>query len=237
MNELRIFENADFGEVRTIEEDGKILFCGKDIAKSLGYENAPKAIHDHCKKDGCPNRYPIIDSLGRTQEATFITESDVYRLIIRSKLPSAEKFEQWIFEEVLLQIRKTGGYIPTNSEDTNETIMAKAYLIATETLRQKAELINKLQPLADIAEIRICKKGCFSITDITKSLGFKRGQITRWAKAQGYLHSVITEVNKLGEKFFVVYSSDMIHNQIGLTKMGVQLITDNKEEILKIKIR
>ncbi|MEG1353711.1 MAG: BRO family protein [Bacilli bacterium] len=233
MNELRIFENADFGEVRIIEEDGKILFCGKDIAESLGYSNPREALLKHCK--GVTKHDTL--TKGGMQIISFITESDVYRLIIRSKLPSAEKFEQWIFEEVLPQIRKTGGYIPTNSEDTNETIMAKAYLIATETLRQKAELINKLQSLADIAETRICKKGCFSITDITKSLGFKRGQITRWAKAQGYLHSVITEVNKLGEEFFVVYSSDMIHNQIGLTKMGVQLVTDNKEEILKIKIR
>ena len=111
-----------------------------------------------------------------------INESGVYALILGSELPSAKRFKRWITKEVIPQIRKTGGYIPIKEEDTNETIMAKAYLIATETLAKQKELVNKLQPLADVAETRIEKKGCLSLTDVTKSLGFKRGQITRWAK-------------------------------------------------------
>lgn len=109
-----------------------------------------------------------------------INESGVYALILGSELPSAKRFKRWITKEVIPQIRKTGGYIPIKEEDTNVTIMAKAYLIATETLAKQKELVNKLQPLADVAETRIEKKGCLSLTDVTKSLGFKRGQITRW---------------------------------------------------------
>lgn len=111
-----------------------------------------------------------------------INESGVYALILGSELPSAKRFKRWITKEVIPQIRKTGGYIPIKKEDTNVTIMAKAYLIATETLAKQKELVNKLQPLADVAETRIEKKGCLSLTDVTKSLGFKRGQITGWAK-------------------------------------------------------
>jgi phage antirepressor YoqD-like protein len=166
-----------------------------------------------------------------------INESGFYALVLGSELPSAKRFKRWITKEVIPQIRKTGGYIPIKEEDTNETIMAKAYLIATETLAKQKELVNKLQPLADVAETRIEMKGCLSLTDVTKSLGFKRGQITRWAKAQGYLHLTLTEVNKVGEKYFKVYSSDQIHNQIGITEEGLQLIRDNKETIMTLTVK
>lgn len=108
---------SDFGEVRTMEENGEILFCASDVAKALGYSNPNKAVIDHCKKDGVTNR-EVIDSLGRTQEAKFIREPDLYRLVAKSKLPQAEKFETWIFEEVLPSIRQHGMYAtPTKVED------------------------------------------------------------------------------------------------------------------------
>lgn len=113
-NEIKVFENDGFGTIRTIEENGKILFCGTDVAKALGYSDTAKAIKAHCKEDGwaiCP----VIDNMGREQQAKFINEGNVYRLITHSKLPSAEKFEHWVFDEVLPTIRKTGGYV-ANSE-------------------------------------------------------------------------------------------------------------------------
>lgn len=105
-NQLRIFENPAFGSIRTIEEDGKILFCGKDICSALGYSNARKAIGDHCR--GVTKRDTPTES--GIQEMNFIPEGDVYRLIARSRLPAAEKFERWVFDEVLPSIRQTGGY-------------------------------------------------------------------------------------------------------------------------------
>lgn len=114
MNTIQIFNNNEFGEIRTFEENGKPLFCGKDIATALGYENATKAVRDHCRTDGGLKRYPIVDALGRTQEAVFISEGDVYRLITHSKLPAAERFERWVFDEVLPSIRKLGAYMTTD---------------------------------------------------------------------------------------------------------------------------
>lgn len=109
--ELQIFENSEFGSVRTLlDEDGKILFCGSDVAKALGYSQTAKAVREHCKEDGCLIR-TVTDGLGRTQRARFITEGNVYRLILRSKLPSAEKFEKWVVEEVLPTLRGHGAYI------------------------------------------------------------------------------------------------------------------------------
>lgn len=110
MNNIQVFENSAFGAVRTYTENDKTYFCGKDVAMALGYTNPNKAIIDHCKIDGVTKRY-LIDSLGRQQEAKFVSEGNLYRLITHSKLPQAENFESWIFDEVLPAIRKHGAYM------------------------------------------------------------------------------------------------------------------------------
>lgn len=101
--------NYDFhGSTVRIHVDGDTVeYCARDIATALGYTNTSKAISDHCR--GVTNRYPIVDSLGRTQEATFVSEGDVYRLIVSSQLPAAVEFEHWLFDEVVPQIRP--GYL------------------------------------------------------------------------------------------------------------------------------
>lgn len=115
MNNLKIFNNTEFGQVRMIEENGQIWFCGADVASALGFKDTVNALKQHCREDGVVKRH-LIDSMGRQQEAKFINEPNLYRLIIHSKLPSAERFEKWVFEEVLPAIRKTGKYemVPTN---------------------------------------------------------------------------------------------------------------------------
>lgn len=116
MNEVKIFSNKQFGEVRTLEEQGKVYFCGKDVAEALGYALARKAIADHCKLSGVLKRN-LIDNLGRKQQAKFIDEGNLYRLIAHSKLPSAEQFETWVFDDVLPTLRKTGNYNLKPTED------------------------------------------------------------------------------------------------------------------------
>lgn len=106
MNELQIFNSEEFGEIRTIEIDGKPYFVGTDVAKALGYSNPRKAILDHCK--GVTKRDTPTSS--GVQLMSYINEGDLYRLIMKSKLPSAEKFESWVMDEVLPTIRKTGSY-------------------------------------------------------------------------------------------------------------------------------
>lgn len=115
MNELKIFQNEEFGEVRSLVINDEPWFVGKDVAKALGYENPSKAIRDHVeeedKKVGVQNVTPYIsDNLGRKQYPTFINESGVYSLIFGSKLPSAKKFKHWVTSEVLPTLRKTGKY-------------------------------------------------------------------------------------------------------------------------------
>lgn len=106
MNEIKIFENTEFGSVRTIEENGKVMFCGKDVAMSLGYKRPADAISAHCK-GVCELPTP---TAGGVQKMKFISEGDIYRLAAKSELPGAEKFESWIFDEVLPSIRRTGVY-------------------------------------------------------------------------------------------------------------------------------
>ena len=148
MEEVKIFKSNDFGEVRTIKEEDKVLFCGSDIAKGLGYVIPHKAINTHCK--GVLKRN--IHTSGGEQEMLFIPEGDVYRLIIKSKLPLAEKFEKWIFEEVLPTIRKTGGYIQNDdlflntylpSADEATKILFKAQLQVVRSLNNKVEKLEE----------------------------------------------------------------------------------------------
>lgn len=123
-NDVQLFTAPEFGTIRTLIAEGVVLFCGKDVATALGYVNPAKAIRDHCK--GGPKRYPL-ETQGGIQQTRFITEPDLYRLIINSKLPAAQKFEAWIFEEVLPAIRKHGGYIrPDATEHQVNALIAQA---------------------------------------------------------------------------------------------------------------
>ena len=112
MNELKIFEHPKFGKIRTIVEDGKTLFCGKDAALALGYKNPAKALLDHCK--GVTKR--SLPTNGGTQELNFISEGDLCRLAAKSELPGANEFESWIFDEVIPTILRTGTYSVTPAQ-------------------------------------------------------------------------------------------------------------------------
>lgn len=114
MNELKIFNNPEFGEIRTITENGNTLFCGADAARALGYKRPNDAITAHCR--GTVKRR-ITDSIGREQEMNFIPKGDIYRLAAKSELPGAEKFESWIFDEVLPSIHEHGAYMTPETLD------------------------------------------------------------------------------------------------------------------------
>jgi anti-repressor protein len=150
MIEIKIFNSPQFGEVRTVKKDfGNPLFHATDIAKSLGYENPAEAISIHCKSANIEKCYiPHTNGLGGVN-MHFIPEAEVYRLVMRSKLPDAEKFQDWVCEEVLPAIRKNGGYITTTSEDTPETILARAVLVANDSIeRLKKENAEKTHQLS-----------------------------------------------------------------------------------------
>lgn len=193
MNEIKIFNNPEFGDVRTLEIDGKPYFAAKDIASSLGYVNTSKAIGDHCK--GVTKRYVGVETGIRTDgtpaiqdiEMSFIPEGDVYRLIVRSKLPQAEKFESWVFDEVLPSIRKSGLYAPDellNNPDLviqamtklkeerlkTEKLQAEKEMLALEN-KAKEQMINELRPKLNYLDVILGSKNLLNITQIAKDYG------------------------------------------------------------------
>ena len=143
MNELQIFNNEEFGKIRTVEIDGKPYFVGKDIAKSLGYSNPRDAIARHCK--GVVKHDNFKEG---GQNISLISEGDMYRLITHSKLESAERFESWVFDEVLPTLRKTGSYEMPKKKQSNERLASvnNAVKILTPML-QAAGCNSKIQLL------------------------------------------------------------------------------------------
>ena len=193
-NEIKIFENEEFGSVRTlVNKDGDILFCANDIAKALGYLDAAKAIRYHCKKDGgviCP----LIDTVGREQKTKFITEGNVYRLIVKSKLPSAEKFEKWVFEEVLPTIRKTGGYITaeklndifTNPDTLTEFL--KQMLVVSEENQKLKKDITELEPKANYFDKLVDRSLLINFRTTSKELKIGQKQFINFLLANKYIY-------------------------------------------------
>lgn len=191
MNEIKIFENTEFGSVRTVDIEGKTYFVASDVAKSLGYARPQNAIAAHCKgalkrgigvqtgnrADGTPAMQMI--------EMSVIPEGDIYRLIIKSQLPTADKFEQWIFDEVIPSIRKNGGYISGQETMSDDELLAKAFVVAQNKIAErdkainqlktevdvKNQLIGELNPKADYTDLILNNKGLVTITQIAKDYG------------------------------------------------------------------
>ena len=194
MNELQIFKNEEFGEIRTIEEQGKILFCGSDVAKALGYTNAPDALNRHCR--AIVKRDTPIS--GKMQAVNFIPEGDVYRLIAHSKLPSAEKFEKWIYDDVLPTIHRYGAYMtPQKIEEAllnPDTIIQLAQTLKNEQEKNK-QLSDKIaadKPKVLFAEAVESSDSSILIGDLAKILkqnGIEMGQkrLFEWLRNHDYL--------------------------------------------------
>lgn len=134
MNELQIFNNEEFGEIRTVEIDGKIYFVGKDVANALGYSNPRDAISRHCKG---VVKHDTFKEGG--QLIALIPEGDMYRLITHSKLESAERFESWVFDEVLPSIRQKGFY------DMNMSTEMRAILMIDQKQVKMEQRLDKLE--------------------------------------------------------------------------------------------
>lgn len=183
-NKFEIFSSVEFGSVRTLETtDGKVLFCGADVAKALGYSNAPDALSRHCR---CIVKYdiPHPQSANKQIEMTFITEGDMYRLVTHSKRPDAERFESWVFDEVLPTIRKHGAYM---TDDTLEKALTSpdfliqlATNLKEEQAKRKAlettvavqeQQISELKPKASYYDVVLNASGLISTSTIAKDYG------------------------------------------------------------------
>ena len=193
-NELQIFNNPEFGEIRTLEEGERVLFCGSDVAKALGYTNPSKALSDHCK--GVTKRYTPTKS--GTQEMSFIPESDLYRLVFSSKLPTAEKFTDWVTDEILPTIRKHGAYM--TPDVIERTLTDPDYIIQLATtlkdeqqkrkaLEAQAEENRPKVLFADSVAASHTSILIFDLAKILKQNGVEIGghRLFDWMRKNGYL--------------------------------------------------
>ncbi len=201
MNELKIFENPEFGFVRTVEIDGKPYFVASDVAKALGYANPRDAILRHCKgvvkHDGVSN---TTNQHGTTteqiMELNFIPEGDIYRLIVKSKLPSAERFEAWVFDEVLPSIRKHGMYAEEELLDNPDLLIKVAQALKKEREKNKklSEENKRMKPKEIFADAVTVSDTCILIGELAKIIkqnGVDIGQnrLFTWMRDNGYLIS------------------------------------------------
>ena len=195
--EIMIFENENFGRVRTVEKDGKIYFCGKDIAEALGYSDTAKAIRTHCKG---------VDEIatptnGGIQSLKYIPEGDVYRLIVQSKLPSAEKFERWLFDEVLPEIREHGAYL--SDEVIERTLSDMDYLISLANIVKEERAKRKqveakcseltvdnqiMKPKADYFDELVDRNLLTGVRETAKELHVPEKKFTRFLLEQKYMY-------------------------------------------------
>lgn len=199
MNELQIFNNKEFGNVRVIEIDGEPWFVAKDVAEALGYSNPQKAIRDHVDvEDRRTER--IVHPSGGTQDTAITNESGLYSLVLSSKLPSAKQFKRWVTSEVLPAIRKTGYF---NQLPTGQNLIALALIEANKMLEEKdgtikvqEQIISELKPLADYTDVILKNKGLVTITQIAKDYGMSGQELNQM------LHKLKIQY-KLGEQWLL----------------------------------
>ena len=201
MNELRVFDNAQFGQVRTINKDGEPWFVGKDVAEALGYSNPRKALYDHVDIEDKTDGVTIRDSIGRPQNPVIINESGLYSLVMSSKLPNARQFKRWVTSEVLPSIRKNGGYIAGQETMTDDELLASALMVAQRKIAARdkqievqEKQIEAMHPKALFADAVSASKTSILIGDLAKLLkqnGVDIGQkrLFQWLRENKYLIS------------------------------------------------
>ena len=196
-NNMIIKTNEMFGDLRIVMVDNDPWFVGKDVAEVLGYSNASKAVIKHV--DDEDKGVNEMDTPGGKQNIIIINESGLYSLILKSKLPEAKQFKRWVTSEVLPSIRKDGGYIATNSDMSDEEIMAKALMVAQKTIERKnlelqehKRIIEEQKPKVVFADSVSNSNDLILVRDLAKiisqngvAIGEKK--LYAWLRDNGYL--------------------------------------------------
>lgn len=232
--DISTFNDSEFGEIRTIQKEDKVLFCGSDIARALGYARPADAISAHCK-GVCVLPTP---SAGGVQNTKFITEGDIYRLIAHSKLPSAERFERWVFDEILPSIRKHGAYM---TEDVLEQALASPDFLIELATRLKTEKAKNaqltvsnqiMQPKAEYFDMLVDRNLLTGIRDTAKELGVRQNDFVRFLLDKGYLFR--TKKSKLRPYATYVDSGlfemkEFVNDKTGYTDTQTMITPKGKE--------
>ena len=236
---LLLFNSEEFGNIRTICEGDRILFCAKDVAEALGYSNPRKAVGDHCK--GVTKRDTLTE--GGVQSLSYIPEGDVYRLIVGSKLPSAQRFETWLFDTVVPSIRKHGAYMTESMLqkvlEHPELIMAMAEQLMQEHNRAEdlAATLQQVQPKAEYYDAYINPEDCTNIRATAKELQIPERQFCKFLVEAKFMYRCpagnLMPYNKPGnEGMFIVrdYCTSSGHKGV------YTLITPLGKDRIRIKL-
>ena len=198
MNKIIVFENPEFGRVRSVNIDGEPWLVGKDVAEALGYSKARNAISVHVSEEDKKDA-PIQGALGGTQNMTIINESGLYALIFGSKLESAKRFKHWVTSEVLPSIRKHGGHIAGQEDMADEELLARAVMLAQSKIEEKNRLIaeqqeriEQMRPKEIFANAVAASKATIlvgELANVLKQNGINVGQnrLFEWMRENGYL--------------------------------------------------
>lgn len=194
---MQVF-NCELGSVRVIVENGEPLFMAYDLCISLEYKNGKDTIN-RLFKDGVAKYYPIKDRLGREQKARFLTESQMYKLIMRSNAKNAETFQDWICNEVLPSIRKNGGYIVGQEKMTDLEVIANALVVANNVIQQKSKELEMIKALreAERPKVEFADKvtnannaisvGAFAKLLADKNVKIGQNRLFEWLRVNRYL--------------------------------------------------
>lgn len=193
MSDIKIFDNPEFGEIRTIDRDGEPWMVGVDVAKALGYATPRNAIASHVDEEDKTSA--LIRGTGSNYKsmAILINESGLYSLVLFSKLPTANKFKRWVTSEVLPSIRKTGGYIAGQESMSDSELMAKALLVAKRQIDAKTAQIEEMTPKAVFADAVAASKTSILIGELAKILrqngveDMGQQRLFEWMRNNGFL--------------------------------------------------
>lgn len=190
MNQLQVFTNQQFGQIRVVAQNGEPWFVGKDVADVLGYKNPRKAMIDHVDEED--KGVTKCDTLGGKQNTVTINESGLYSLILSSKLPTAKKFKHWVTSDVIPSIRKSGGYIARQETMSDAELMAKALLVAQRQIEDRERLIEEMKPAKIFADAVCASEQTILVGDLAKLIkqnGVDIGQkrLFEWLRLNGYL--------------------------------------------------
>ena len=190
MNEVKIFENTEFGKIRTVTINNEVWFVGKDVADILGYQNGSRDINRHVDEED-RNKVMIFDG-NQDKETITINESGLYCLILSSKMPNARKFKRWVTSEVLPSIRKNGGYIVGQENMSDDELMAKALMVAQNKIAERDKQIERMRPKEIFADAVSASHTSILVGDMAKLLkqnGVNIGQkrLFEWLRENGYL--------------------------------------------------
>lgn len=225
------------------------LFRAKDVAEWIDYgeRNVTRMTANVDEEEKLCIQIVIT---GQRREVLMLTEDGLYEVLMTSQKPIAKQFKKEV-KKILKQIRQTGGYIPIVPEETNEQLMARAFIVAQNTIaerdrqlaaiqeenRKQQEQLEEQAPKVELADERLAMNGCISITDANKTFGLGQGKLMQWARNKGFIdkRNYIKEVNQAGRKYFKVYQTGEYRN-IGITEEGMKLIKENKKEINSVKL-